>query len=116
MNQELEKVTLWPAANKLSLSVGKTNFMIFENKNKNVQHKVSVNIADQNIKQVDHICISLASFFSFLSCPAFLFAYLSLSRFSHYLSLSDSVEQATFLVARLCSVSRVLKASAGLTI
>ena len=84
--------------------------MIFENKNKNFQHKVSVNIADQNIKQVDHICISLASFS--LSFPALL----SFSRFSHYLSLSDSVEQATFLVARLFSVSRVLKASAGLTI
>ena len=84
MNQELEKVTLWPAANKLSLNVGKTNFMIFENKNKNVQHKVSVNIADQNIKQVDHICISLASFlFPFLpSFPfrvPFTFAFFPLS-------------------------------------
>ena len=58
MNQELEKVTLWLAANKLSLHVGKTNFMIFKSKNKKVQHKVTVNIADQNIKQVDHISIS----------------------------------------------------------
>ena len=84
MNQELEKVTLWPAANKLSLNVGKTNFMIFGNKNKNVQHKVSVNIADQNIKQVDHICISLASFlFPFLPCfpfrVPFTFAFFPLS-------------------------------------
>ena len=54
INQELEKVTLWLAANKLSLNVGKTNFMIFKSKNKNVQHKITVNIADQNIKQVDH--------------------------------------------------------------
>ena len=29
-------------------------FMIFKSKNKDVQHKVTVNIADQNIKQVDH--------------------------------------------------------------
>ena len=28
--------------------------MIFKSKNKNVQHKVTVNIAGQNIKQVDH--------------------------------------------------------------
>ena len=28
--------------------------MIFKSKNKNVQHKITVNIADQNIKQVDH--------------------------------------------------------------
>ena len=34
MNQELEKVTLWLAANKLSLKVGKANFMIFKSKNK----------------------------------------------------------------------------------
>ena len=54
MNQELVKVTLWLAANKLSLKVGKANFMIFKSKSKNVQHKVPVNIADQNIKQVDH--------------------------------------------------------------
>ena len=38
MNQELEKVKLWLAANKLSLNAGKTNFMIFKSKNKNVQH------------------------------------------------------------------------------
>ena len=54
MNQELEKVTLWLVANKLSLNVGKTNFMIVKSKNKNVQHKVTVSIADQSIKQVDH--------------------------------------------------------------
>ena len=54
MNQESEKVTLWLVANKLSLNVRKTNFMIFKSKNKNVQHKVTVNIADQNINQVDH--------------------------------------------------------------
>ena len=54
MNQELEKVTLWLAANKLSLNVGKTNFMIFKSKNKNVQRKVTVNSADQSIRQVDH--------------------------------------------------------------
>ena len=45
---------MWLAANKLSLNVGKTNFMIFKSKNKNVQHKITVNIADQNRKQVDH--------------------------------------------------------------
>ena len=54
MNQELEKVTLWLAANKLSLNVGKTNFMIFKSKNKNVHYKETVNIADQSIKQVNH--------------------------------------------------------------
>ena len=54
MNQALEKVTLWLAANKLSLNVGKTYFMIFKSKNKNVPHKVTVNIAGENIKQVDH--------------------------------------------------------------
>ena len=51
MNQELQKDTLWLAANKLSLKVGKANFMISKSKNKNVQHEVPVNIADQNIKQ-----------------------------------------------------------------
>ena len=45
MNQELEKVTLWLAANKLSFNVGKTNFMIFKSKNKNVQHNATVNSA-----------------------------------------------------------------------
>ena len=28
--------------------------MIFKSKNKDIQHKVTVNIADQHIKQVDH--------------------------------------------------------------
>ena len=54
MNQELEKVTWWLTENKLSLNVGKTNFMILKSKIISVQHKVTVNIAGQNIKQVDH--------------------------------------------------------------
>ena len=92
MNQELEKVTLWLAANKLSLHVGKTNFMIFKSKNKKVQHKVTVNIADQNIKQVDHISISFPAPQSFSRTfhsrvfPTIL-TYLTAWNRLHFLSL-----------------------------
>ena len=42
------------SSKQIIIKCWKTIFMIFKSKNKNVQHKITVNIADQNIKQVDH--------------------------------------------------------------
>ena len=42
INDELNKVYVWLCANRLSLNIKKTKFMLFHNKNKNIQDKVPV--------------------------------------------------------------------------
>ena len=43
MSHELDKLNKWFRANKLSLNVSKTNFMIFSNKKCDVNYSVSIN-------------------------------------------------------------------------
>ena len=41
MNQELKQVSLWLNANKLSLNVNKTQFMIFKTKKRKLSYKAT---------------------------------------------------------------------------
>ena len=50
MNVELRKVDNWLCANKLSLNLDKTAFMIYSNKNKNIDDAII--IRDQTISRV----------------------------------------------------------------
>ena len=52
MNQELEKVTAWLTANKLSLNISKTDFIIFKSSRKKLKNKANVIINKQTIDQV----------------------------------------------------------------
>ena len=52
MNQELKKVTAWLTANKLSLNINKTNFIIFKRKRKKLKNKANVIIHEHTIDQV----------------------------------------------------------------
>ena len=54
MNQELKQVSLWLNANKLSLNVNKTQFMIFKTKKRKLSYKANVIINDQPINQVNY--------------------------------------------------------------
>ena len=55
MNQELKQVSLWLNANKLSLNVNKTQFMIFKTKKRKLSYKANVIINEQPaINQVDY--------------------------------------------------------------
>ena len=109
MNHKLEKVTLWLAASRLSLNVGKTDFMIFESRNKNVQHEVTVNTADQNIKEGNHIYISLASFSLPFPTPLFFSRTIHFRVFPTILAYLTAWNRLRFLFARLCLVSLVLR-------
>ena len=46
MSFELDKMSRWFQANKLSLNVSKTNFMIFSNKKGDDNYKISINGMD----------------------------------------------------------------------
>ena len=54
MNQELKQVSLWLTANKLSLNVNKTQFMIFKTKKKKLSHKPKIFIHEQTINKVNY--------------------------------------------------------------
>ena len=58
-NVELNKVFNWLCANRLSLNINKTKFILFHNKNKNIQNLIP------NIK-VNNIQVERVSHFSFL--------------------------------------------------
>ena len=55
MNQELKTVTAWRTANKLSLNINKTNFIIFNINRKKLKHKANVIISEHTIDQVGSI-------------------------------------------------------------
>ena len=54
VNNELEKIVTWLAANKLSLNIKKTHFMLFASKGKKVHNPVTIKISNQEISKVNH--------------------------------------------------------------
>ena len=52
MNQELNNVLTWLSANKLSLNVKKTHFMVFKTKKKKALNNKSITIDGKEIEKV----------------------------------------------------------------
>ena len=52
VNDELHKITIWLAANKLSLNIKKTHFMIFSTKRIKSMSQLNININGQIIDKV----------------------------------------------------------------
>ena len=50
MNQELKKIARWLCANKLSLNIKKTHFIIFKSKKRKLNQTVSIKINEQPIE------------------------------------------------------------------
>ena len=56
-NEELEKAKQWFQANKLSLIVSKTKFMVFRtNKMQNVNQDFLIKIGDQSVERIGNDC------------------------------------------------------------
>ena len=54
INEELHKICTWLSANKLSLNVKKTHFMVFKSKNKKItMPSQSIHIGNEEIKRVE---------------------------------------------------------------
>ena len=51
LNSEIPKLTSWLSANKLSLNVGKTEFLIFKPRNKTENIEINISIANSIIKR-----------------------------------------------------------------
>ena len=52
INQELKNIATWLSANKLSLNVNKTHFMIFKTRNKKISQNMSIMMSGDKIEQV----------------------------------------------------------------
>jgi len=54
MNQELNKITLWPSTNKLSLNVNKTHFIVLKTKKSKKLKNMLIKIYGKQIEQVKY--------------------------------------------------------------
>ena len=50
LNIELEKVSQWLYANKLSLNIDKTNFVVFHSPQRRIMHNMNLRISNTSIK------------------------------------------------------------------
>ena len=55
LNIELNKKSQWLYANKLSLNIDKTNFLVFHSAQKKVRYKLSLLIANKQIRHEKHV-------------------------------------------------------------
>lgn len=55
MNDELNNIVEWLEANRLSLNINKTKFMIFKPKRRKILDTISINLNGVNIQEVDKI-------------------------------------------------------------
>ena len=49
LNVELDKVSQWLFANKLSLNIEKTSFVVFHSPQRRIAHKLNLNISNMSI-------------------------------------------------------------------
>ena len=50
LNLELEKVSQWLYANKLSLNIEKTGFVVFHSPQRRIAHKLNLSISSMSVK------------------------------------------------------------------
>ena len=53
INKELDNISEWLAANRLTLNVSKSDFIIFCNKANKTKHSLDLNINGEHLKQID---------------------------------------------------------------
>jgi len=55
LNVELEKVSQWLYANKLSLNIEKTSFVVFHSPQRRIAHKLNISISSMSVKSVNEV-------------------------------------------------------------
>ena len=55
LNVELEKVSQWLYANKLSLNIEKTSFVVFHSPQRRIAHKLNLSISSMSVKSVNQV-------------------------------------------------------------
>ena len=55
LNVELEKVSQWLYANKLSLNIEKTSFVVFHSPQRGIAHKLNLSISSMSVKSVNQV-------------------------------------------------------------
>ena len=55
LNVELDKVSQWLFANKLSLNIEKTSFVVFHSPQRRIAHKLNLNISNMSVKSDNQV-------------------------------------------------------------
>ena len=55
LNVELEKVSQWLYANKLSLNIEKTSFVVFHSPQRRIAHKLNLSISNKSVKSDNQV-------------------------------------------------------------
>ena len=55
LNVELEKVSQWLYANKLSLNIEKTSFVVFHSPRRRIAHKLNLSISNTSVKSDNQV-------------------------------------------------------------
>ena len=55
LNVELEKVSQWLYANKLSLNIEKTSFVVFHSPQRRIAHKLNLSISNTSVKSDNQV-------------------------------------------------------------
>ena len=55
LNVELEKVSQWLYANKLSLNIEKTSFVVFYSPQRRLAHELNLSISSMSVKSVNQV-------------------------------------------------------------
>ena len=90
VNNELRKVCSWLCANKLSLNIDKTNFVIFHPRQKKIVNTINLKINNKPMKQKDSI-----KYFGIIVDS-------SLNWKEHIKQLSKKISRGIGLISKLC--------------
>ena len=91
LNVELEKVSQWLYANKLSLNIEKTSFVVFHSPQRRIAHKLNLSISNTSIKSDNQVKYLVLIFDSNLNWKPYLHVHKLRKRVSRGIGVLSKV-------------------------
>ena len=105
LNVELEKVSQWLYANKLSLNIEKTSFVVFHSPQRRIAHKLNLSISNTSIKSDNQVKYLVLIFDSNLNWKPYLHVHKLRKRVSRGIGVLSKVR---YYVNRNINISHQL--------
>ena len=91
LNVELEKISQWLYANKLSLNIEKTSFVVFHSPQRRIAHKLNLSISNTSIKSDNQVKYLVLIFDSNLNWKPYLHVHKLRKRVSRGIGVLSKV-------------------------
>ena len=91
LNVELEKISQWLYANKLSLNIEKTSFVVFHSPQRRIAHKLNLSIPNTSIKSDNQVKYLVLIFDSNLNWKPYLHVHKLRKRVSRGIGVLSKV-------------------------